>query len=79
MLMFVLDVAPNPVRVVSWGPLLLILVIVFVLAVCFTFGLVVLLIRTKRRKAGSTQQSKPSPGIHHFTNPERSKVGNYDD
>jgi uncharacterized membrane protein len=53
MLMIFLDVSPNPVRVVSWGPLVLLLVIIFVLAVSFMAGLVFLLIRLKRRKADS--------------------------
>jgi uncharacterized membrane protein len=53
MLMIFLDVSPNPVRVVSWGPLIVLLVIIFVLAVSFMAGLVFLLIRLKRRKADS--------------------------
>jgi len=53
-LLLFLDVAPEPVRVVSWGPLLLLLGVVFILAVFFTVGLVVLLIWFKRRKVGST-------------------------
>ena len=51
--MFLLDVPPDPVHVVSWGPLILLLVIVFVLAVSFMAGLVFLLIWLKRRKANS--------------------------
>ena len=49
-----LDVRADPVNVVSWGPLLLLLAIVFVLAVAFAAGLVFLLIWLKRRKAGSS-------------------------
>jgi len=48
--LFLLDAAPNPVSVVPWGALILLLVIVFVLAVGFTAGLVFLLIWLKRRK-----------------------------
>ncbi len=44
------DVRADPVNVVPWGALILLLVIVFVLAVSFTAGLVVLLIWVKRRK-----------------------------
>jgi hypothetical protein len=47
------DVRADPVHVVSWRPLILLLVMVFVLAVSFTAGLVFLLI-LKRRKAGSS-------------------------
>ena len=50
-----LDVAPNPVSVVPWGALILLLVVVFVLAVGFTSGLVFLLIRVKRRKIKQTE------------------------
>jgi hypothetical protein len=53
MLMTFIDVSPDPVRAVSWGPLILLLVIIFVLAVSFMAGLVFLLIRLKRRKADS--------------------------
>ena len=49
-----LDARADPVHVVSWGPLLLLLAIVFVLAVSFAAGLVVLLIWLKRRKVSST-------------------------
>ena len=49
-----LDVRADPVNVVPWGPLILLLVIVFVLAVCFTGGLVFFLIWLKRRKASSS-------------------------
>jgi hypothetical protein len=52
-LFLLLDVPADPVRVVSWGPLILLLVIVFVLAVSFTAGLVFLLIWLKRRNANS--------------------------
>jgi hypothetical protein len=47
------DARADPVNVVSWGPLLLLLVVVFVLAVSFAAALVFLLIWLKRRKAGS--------------------------
>ena len=46
-----LDVSPDPVNVVSWGPLILLLAIVFILAVLFTGALVVFLIWFKRRKS----------------------------
>ncbi|HEV7473323.1 MAG TPA: hypothetical protein VGN90_04685 [Pyrinomonadaceae bacterium] len=49
-----LDVPADPVHVVSWGPLLLLLAVVFVLAVSFAAGLVFLLIWLKRRKASSS-------------------------
>ncbi len=41
----------DPVSPVPWGALILLLVIVFVLAVGFVAGLVVLLIWLKRRRA----------------------------
>ena len=53
-LSFVLDARADPVNVVSWGPLLLLLAIVFVLAVSFAAGLVFLLIWLKRRKTSSS-------------------------
>ena len=53
-LSLVFDARADPVSVVSWGALLLLLAIVFILAVSFAAGLVFLLIRLKRRKAGST-------------------------
>ena len=46
-----LDVRVDPVSAVPWGALIVLLVIVFVLAVGFVAGLVVLLIWLKRRKA----------------------------
>lgn len=49
-----LDVRADPVNVVSWGPLLLLLAIVFVLAISFAAALVFLLIWLKRRKASSS-------------------------
>jgi hypothetical protein len=49
-----LDARADPVNVVSWGPLLLLLAIVFILAVSFAAALVVLLIWLKRRKVSST-------------------------
>jgi hypothetical protein len=53
-LLLVLDVRPDPVHPISWSALIVLLTIVFVLAVSFTAGLVFLLIRVKRRKAGSS-------------------------
>jgi heme/copper-type cytochrome/quinol oxidase subunit 2 len=44
------DVRADPVNVVPWGPLILLLVIVFVLAIALTALIVYLLIRFKRRK-----------------------------
>lgn len=52
--LFLLDVSPDPVRPIEWRALVVLLVIVFVLAVSFVAGLVFLLIRFKRRKAGSS-------------------------
>jgi heme/copper-type cytochrome/quinol oxidase subunit 2 len=49
-LFLLLDVPADPVSASPWGPLILLLVIVFVLAVGFVAGLVVLLIWLKRRK-----------------------------
>ena len=45
-----MDVSPGSSGVVSWGALILILVIIMVLAVMFAGGLVFLLIWLKRRK-----------------------------
>lgn len=53
-LLLLLDVAPDPVRPLPWGALIVLLAIVFVLAVSFVAGLIFLLIWFKRRKAGST-------------------------
>jgi flagellin-like protein len=52
-LLFLLDVSPDPVHPVPWGALIVLLAIVFVLAVSFAAGLVFLLIWLKRRKADS--------------------------
>ena len=49
-LILLLDVPADPVSPLPWGALILLLVIVFVLAVGFVAGLVVLLIWLKRRK-----------------------------
>ncbi len=49
-LLLCMDVAPDPVNPLSWGPLLLLLVVVMVLAVGFAGALVFLLIWLKRRK-----------------------------
>ncbi|MEP6818227.1 MAG: hypothetical protein ABJA18_01755 [bacterium] len=51
LLLLLLDARVDPVSPVPWGALMLLLVIVFVLAVGFVAGLVVLLIWLKRRKA----------------------------
>ena len=48
--LILLDVPADPVSPLPWGALIVMLVIVFVLAVAFVAGLVVLLIRVKRRK-----------------------------
>jgi len=53
-LLLLLDVPRDPVRPLPWGALIVLLAIVFVLAVSFVAGLVFLLIRLKRRKAGSS-------------------------
>ena len=52
-LLVLLDVAPDPVRPLPWGALIVLLAITFILAVSFVAGLVFLLIWFKRRKAGS--------------------------
>lgn len=49
-LFLLLDARADPVSVLPWGALILLLVLVFVLAVGFVAGLVVLLIWLKRRK-----------------------------
>ena len=49
-LLLLLDARADPVSPVPWGALILLLVIVFVLAVGFVAGLVVLLIWFKRRQ-----------------------------
>jgi hypothetical protein len=49
-LFLLLDARADPISPVPWGALLLLLGIVFVLAVGFVAGLVVLLIWFKRRK-----------------------------
>ncbi len=45
------DVRADPVNVLPWGALMLLLAVVFVLAVAFAAGVVMLLIWLKRRKA----------------------------
>jgi hypothetical protein len=51
-LFLLFDVRADPVNVVPWGALILLLVIVFILAVGFTAGMVALLVWLKRsRKA----------------------------
>ena len=64
------DVRADPVNPVSWGSLVLLLVIAFVLAMSFMAGLVFLLIWHKRRKISSSEQAKPSPHIQHLTGAE---------
>lgn len=54
-LLLFLDVRPDPVNVLSWGALVLLLGVVFVLAVSFAAALVFLFIRLKRRKANESQ------------------------
>jgi len=49
-LLFLVDAAPNPVGEFSWGAMILLLVIIFILAVGLMTGLVFLLIRRKRRE-----------------------------
>ena len=56
-LLLLLDVRADPVSPVPWVALMVLLVIVFVLAVGFTAGLVVLLIWLRRRKADNAQAS----------------------
>ncbi|HEV7746358.1 MAG TPA: hypothetical protein VGO56_15285 [Pyrinomonadaceae bacterium] len=48
--LFLFDVPADPVSPLPWAALIVLLLIVFVLAVAFVAGLVVLLIRIKRRK-----------------------------
>ncbi len=50
-LFLLFDARADPISAVPWGALILLLVIVFVLAVGFVAGLVVLLIWFKRRKS----------------------------
>ena len=52
-LLLLLDISPDPVHPFPWGALIVMLAIIFVLAVSFSAGLVFLLVRLKRRKAGS--------------------------
>lgn len=52
-----LDVRADPVNPLPWGALIVLLVIVFVLAVAFAAGIVVLLVWLKRRKA---KEAKPA-------------------
>jgi hypothetical protein len=49
-MLLLMDVSPAPSGLVSWGALILLLVIVLVLSVAFAGGLVFLLIWLKRRK-----------------------------
>lgn len=53
--LLLMDVSPAPSGVVSWGALILLLVIVLALAVAFAGGLVFLLIWLKRRKQDTAQ------------------------
>jgi len=52
---FLIDVPIEPVNRLPWGALILLLLIVFILAVGFVAGLVVLLIRLQRRKVKEAQ------------------------
>jgi hypothetical protein len=56
-LLLLLDVRSDPVSPVPWVALIVLLLIVFVLAIGFTAGLVVLLIWLRRRKNDQTQVS----------------------
>ena len=60
-LFLLLDVRADPVSPLPWGPLILLLVIVFVLAVGFVVALVVLLIWLKRRKLKEAAAAGGSP------------------
>lgn len=52
-----LDVSPDPVNIVPWGIIILLIVVVFVLAVTLTAGIVLLLIKFKRRKINEAELS----------------------
>jgi hypothetical protein len=52
--LLLLDVRPEPVGQMSWGPLILLLGIVLVLSVGFASGLIFFLIWLKRRKQRSS-------------------------
>jgi hypothetical protein len=54
------DVRADPVNVVPWGALIVLLLIVFVLAVGFAAGMVALLIWLKRRKAREAESANQS-------------------
>ena len=54
-LLLLLDVRPEPVGGMEWGPLIVLLGIVLVLSVGFVSGLVILLIWLKRNKQRSSQ------------------------
>ena len=54
-----LDVSADPVNVVPWGALILLLVIVLILAVAFVAGMVALLLWLKRRKANEVAAANP--------------------
>ena len=53
------DVRADPVNVVPWGVLLLLMVVVFILAVGFIGAMVALLIWLKRRKPPETETANP--------------------
>jgi hypothetical protein len=53
------DVRADPVNVLPWGALIVLLAVVFVLAAAFAAGLVVLLIWLKRRKARQVELGGP--------------------
>ena len=61
-LLSLVDAAPNPVGVFSWGALVLLLAIIFILAVGLMAGLVFLLIRLKRRELKQAETEGNLPG-----------------
>lgn len=58
-----LDGRVAPVSPLPWGALILLLVVVFVLAVGLTAGIVVLLIRLKRRQTTEVEVGGHSPRV----------------
>jgi len=61
--LLLMDVSPGPSGLVSWGVLILLLVIVLFLAVAFAGGLVFLLIWLKRRKLKDAEKSEPAERV----------------
>lgn len=49
-----LDVSPEPVGDLAWGPLILLLAVVLILSVVLVAGLIFLLIWLKRRKLNNS-------------------------